>query len=138
MTVSFNDSVDGCGGNSAAGGFLSTSQTGHGVYEGPSLGGVSPGPHEMVIQPSPSAVGHPVPETVFAQNQSSSKMVVTQGMHGVFPQNGTGQLAGDGQLEMMLGKLGNDLSQQGILTIPKGDCAACNKSIVGQVSELGQ
>jgi len=37
------------------------------------------------------------------------------------------------QLDSMLGNLQNDLSKHGITTIPKGDCAACNKSIVGQV-----
>lgn len=42
--------------------------------------------------------------------------------------------AGDGsRLDSMLGSLQSDLSKHGITTIPKGDCAACNKSIVGQV-----
>ena len=41
---------------------------------------------------------------------------------------------GDGsRLDSMLGSLQSDLSKHGITTIPKGDCAACNKSIVGQV-----
>lgn len=37
------------------------------------------------------------------------------------------------RLDSMLGSLQSDLSKHGITTIPKGDCAACNKSIVGQV-----
>lgn len=38
------------------------------------------------------------------------------------------------QLDSMLGTLQSDMSKHGISTIPKGDCAACGKSIVGQVS----
>ncbi|VDD88805.1 unnamed protein product [Enterobius vermicularis] len=37
------------------------------------------------------------------------------------------------QLDSMLGTLQSDMSKHGISTIPKGDCAACGKSIVGQV-----
>ncbi len=38
-----------------------------------------------------------------------------------------------GQLDSMLGSLQSDMSKHGISTIPKGDCAACQKTIVGQV-----
>lgn len=38
------------------------------------------------------------------------------------------------QLDSILGNLSSDLSKHGITTIPKGDCAACQKSIIGQVS----
>lgn len=37
------------------------------------------------------------------------------------------------QLDTMLGTLTSDMSKHGISTIPKGDCANCNKTIVGQV-----
>ncbi|KAM3723617.1 Paxillin [Dirofilaria immitis] len=37
------------------------------------------------------------------------------------------------QLDSMLGTLQKDMSKHGINTIPKGDCASCGKSIVGQV-----
>ena len=37
------------------------------------------------------------------------------------------------QLETMLGNLNTDMTRQGIMTIPKGHCAACRKPIVGQV-----
>jgi paxillin len=33
----------------------------------------------------------------------------------------------------MLGTLQSDMSKHGISTIPKGDCAACGKTIIGQV-----
>ena len=39
----------------------------------------------------------------------------------------------DDHLETMLGNLNTDMSRQGIMTIPKGHCAACAKPIVGQV-----
>lgn len=42
------------------------------------------------------------------------------------------QASGD-QLDNMLGTLQSDMSKHGISTIPKGDCAACGKTIVGQV-----
>ena len=41
---------------------------------------------------------------------------------------------GGENLEAMLGTLTDDLSRQGISTVPKGHCAACTKPIVGQVS----
>jgi paxillin len=37
------------------------------------------------------------------------------------------------QLDSMLGSLQSDMTKHGISTIPKGDCAACQKTIVGQV-----
>lgn len=133
-TSGFRNSQD-----QSSSGYLSVSHSGCGDYD-IALGKVLPEPHEVVIQRSPSTLGHPVPSTVYLQDQNSSKMIVTQGMHGVFPQGrggggvgGGGGQAGEGRLETMLSKLGNDLSQQGILTLPKGDCAACNKPIVGQV-----
>jgi len=33
----------------------------------------------------------------------------------------------------MLGNLSTDMSRQGIMTVPKGHCAACAKPIIGQV-----
>lgn len=40
---------------------------------------------------------------------------------------------GGSQLDSMLGNLQVDMDKHGIHTIPKGDCASCGKSIVGQV-----
>ncbi|VDN04746.1 unnamed protein product [Thelazia callipaeda] len=37
------------------------------------------------------------------------------------------------QLDSMLGTLQKDMSKHGISTIPKGDCASCDKPIIGQV-----
>lgn len=37
------------------------------------------------------------------------------------------------QLDSMLGSLQENMNKHGIHTIPKGDCASCGKSIVGQV-----
>uniref|UniRef100_A0A914VYC2 LIM zinc-binding domain-containing protein n=1 Tax=Plectus sambesii TaxID=2011161 RepID=A0A914VYC2_9BILA len=37
------------------------------------------------------------------------------------------------QLDSMIGTLQSDMSKHGISTIPKGDCAACGKTIIGQV-----
>ena len=37
------------------------------------------------------------------------------------------------QLDTMLGSLSADMSKHGIQTVPKGDCHACSKVIVGQV-----
>ncbi|XP_074641566.1 paxillin-like isoform X2 [Tubulanus polymorphus] len=36
-------------------------------------------------------------------------------------------------LDTMLGNLQTDMNKQGVSTVPKGHCAACNKPIVGQV-----
>ena len=41
---------------------------------------------------------------------------------------------GDSALDNMLGNLNKDMSKQGIMTVPKGTCGACQKPIVGQVS----
>uniref|UniRef100_A0AC35TRK6 Paxillin n=1 Tax=Rhabditophanes sp. KR3021 TaxID=114890 RepID=A0AC35TRK6_9BILA len=38
-----------------------------------------------------------------------------------------------GQYNSMIGSLGNDISKHGVHTIPKGDCAGCDKPIIGQV-----
>lgn len=127
---------------SSSSGYLSVSQSGRGDnIDGAAPGSASPGPRETIIQPSPSTLGHPVPSTVYSQGQSTSKVIVTQGMHGVLPQGGgggggDGGHVGEGQLETMLNQLGSDLSQQGILTLPKGDCAACKKTVVGQVRNV--
>lgn len=43
------------------------------------------------------------------------------------------QHAENNNLEAMLGTLDKDMSRQGIMTVPKGHCAACTKPIVGQV-----
>ncbi|TKR77529.1 hypothetical protein L596_018483 [Steinernema carpocapsae] len=37
------------------------------------------------------------------------------------------------QLDSMINTLNSDMSKHGISTIPKGDCASCNKPIIGQV-----
>lgn len=37
------------------------------------------------------------------------------------------------QLDSMIGTLQSDMTKHGISTIPKGDCAACGKTIIGQV-----
>ena len=37
------------------------------------------------------------------------------------------------QLDSMLGSLQSDMNRQGVSTVKKGICAACNKPIVGQV-----
>ena len=42
--------------------------------------------------------------------------------------------AGETNLENMLGDLSSDMSRQGIMTVPKGHCAACAKPIIGQVN----
>ncbi|XP_038056551.1 paxillin-like [Patiria miniata] len=43
------------------------------------------------------------------------------------------------QLDSMLGHLGSDVSRQGVSTVTKGSCAACQKQIIGQiVTALGQ
>ena len=44
-----------------------------------------------------------------------------------------GQDQQNNNLETMLGNLSTDMSRQGIMTIPKGHCAACAKPIIGQV-----
>lgn len=36
-------------------------------------------------------------------------------------------------LQEMMEKLNNDMTRQGVMTVPKGHCAACAKPIVGQV-----
>ena len=41
---------------------------------------------------------------------------------------------GPGSLDNMLGNLNADMTKQGIMTVPKGSCAACQKPIVGLVS----
>lgn len=40
------------------------------------------------------------------------------------------------QLDSMLGTLQSDMSKQGVNTSPKGHCTACNKPIVGSVSQF--
>ena len=37
------------------------------------------------------------------------------------------------QLDSMLGTLQSDMTRQGVSTTKKGECAACNKPIIGQV-----
>lgn len=37
------------------------------------------------------------------------------------------------QLDSMLGSLQSDMTKQGVSTVKKGTCAACNKPIIGQV-----
>lgn len=37
------------------------------------------------------------------------------------------------QLDSMLGSLQSDMTRQGVSTTKKGECAACNKPIIGQV-----
>ena len=37
------------------------------------------------------------------------------------------------QLDSMLGSLQSDMNRQGVSTVKKGMCAACNKPIIGQV-----
>jgi paxillin len=37
------------------------------------------------------------------------------------------------QLDSMLGSLQSDMTRQGVSTVKKGTCAACNKPIIGQV-----
>lgn len=37
------------------------------------------------------------------------------------------------QLDSMLGNLQTDMNRQGVSTVKKGTCAACNKPIIGQV-----
>ena len=37
------------------------------------------------------------------------------------------------QLDSMLGNLQSDMNRQGVSTVKKGTCAACNKPIIGQV-----
>ena len=37
------------------------------------------------------------------------------------------------QLDSMLGNLQSDMTRQGVSTTKKGECAACNKPIIGQV-----
>lgn len=44
-----------------------------------------------------------------------------------------GQDQQNNNLETMLGNLSTDMSRQGIMTVPKGHCAACAKPIIGQV-----
>ncbi|KAL8596901.1 hypothetical protein ACOMHN_065850 [Nucella lapillus] len=50
-------------------------------------------------------------------------------------QPGVGVVGGGGgqNLDSMLGDLQNDMNRQGVNTKKKGECAACNKPIVGQV-----
>ena len=36
-------------------------------------------------------------------------------------------------LDAMLGNLNTDMSKQGVTIVAKGNCAACNNPIVGQV-----
>ena len=40
---------------------------------------------------------------------------------------------GYGDIDTMMSTMSHDLSKEGINTLPKGHCAACNKLIVGQV-----
>lgn len=37
-------------------------------------------------------------------------------------------------LQEMMEKLDSDMTRQGVMTVPKGHCAACAKPIVGQVT----
>ena len=55
-------------------------------------------------------------------------------MDGLPPAAGGAQAGHDDHLETMLGNLSTDMSRQGVMTIPKGHCAACTKPIVGQVT----
>ncbi len=50
--------------------------------------------------------------------------------------SGAPPVADDGNpIDSMLGSMQTDLHKHGISTIPKGDCAACSKTIVGQVNK---
>ena len=40
-------------------------------------------------------------------------------------------------LDRMLGNLNTDMAQQGVMIVPKGNCAACNNPIVNQVVKNG-
>lgn len=48
------------------------------------------------------------------------------------------QPASGGSLDSMLGLLQSDLSRQGVQTSSKGNCSACQKPVVGQVSHQKQ
>ena len=48
----------------------------------------------------------------------------------------TQRAGGPGSLDNMLGNLNADMTKQGIMTVPKGSCAACQKPIVGLVRTL--
>lgn len=48
----------------------------------------------------------------------------------------TPQASSAGSLDSMLGLLQSDLSRQGVQTSSKGNCSACQKPVVGQVSSF--
>lgn len=39
-----------------------------------------------------------------------------------------------GQYNSMIGSINSDINKHGVHTIPKGDCAGCDKPIIGQVN----
>lgn len=77
-------------------------------------------------QPMKGSQGNPPPQQVNMNGQNTA------------PNQQQEQLSGD-QLDSMLGNLHSDVSRQGVNTVAKGHCAACNKQIVGQiVTALGR
>ncbi|XP_071849259.1 paxillin-like isoform X2 [Apostichopus japonicus] len=77
-------------------------------------------------QPMKGSQAPPPPQQVNMNGQNAA------------PSQKPDQPGGD-QLDSMLGHLHSDVSRQGVNTVAKGHCAACNKQIVGQiVTALGK
>ncbi|KAJ8043973.1 Paxillin [Holothuria leucospilota] len=71
------------------------------------------------------------------QTQSQPQQANVNGQNAVPAQQA--EPGGGDQLDSMLGHLHSDVSRQGVNTVAKGHCAACNKQIVGQiVTALGK
>ncbi|XP_071480245.1 paxillin-like [Diadema antillarum] len=87
-------------------------------------------PHKVTPPPKPA---HPPPSLVNINNTPPAAPPPSQA-----PQPGYAP-SQPSQLDSMLGHLHSDVSRQGVQTMAKGICAACQKPIVGQiVTALGQ
>ena len=82
-------------------------------------------PHKVMPPPKPA---HPPPNTVNVNNAAPPPQPQQQ------PPPPSPAPAQPSQLDSMLGHLHSDVSRQGVQTVAKGICAACQKPIVGQVS----
>ncbi|XP_064619331.1 paxillin-like isoform X2 [Lineus longissimus] len=94
---------------------------------------------QLMNQNNPQMMGQNNSQSV---NLNSSQMMAqnapqmmsqSQNATQMMSQQQTSQAQQTANLDSMLGNLQSDMNRQGVSTIAKGHCAACNKPIVGQV-----
>ncbi|XP_078468220.1 LOW QUALITY PROTEIN: paxillin-like [Lampetra planeri] len=127
------------GGGGGGGGapLLQQQQQPGGQWEGPAAGAGQPQmlgaplPQPQQARISASSATRELDELMACLSDFKLQSNIPGQAGGVI-QNKGGAQTGD-QLDSMLGSLQFDLNRQGVATLAKGQCAACNKPIAGQV-----